>query len=132
MKDGKMGLVVALILAAGLVVFGCVVKTPQLLQADAATGGLTMFATLAVGEFDAKAAPLYTKLAIKAHNTAVALKAGKMRVDDAQVVQSQVNSLKTKLKDAEATCKPDKAAGHCTKDGAAADALLAEVSAAIS
>lgn len=132
MKSIRMGVVVASVLAAGLLVYGCVerVKQPVALEASAGGSSIELFATLGVGEFDAKTTPLYTKLRRAAHNAAVSLQKGTITVDDAKLVQTNVATLKSKLQAAEHLCKPN-GQGKCTGDGKAADALVAEVAAAL-
>jgi hypothetical protein len=107
-----------------------VAKAPEPLQAEAASGGIELFATLAVGEFDAATAPVYTKLAKQVHDAAVARRNGTVSTEDAEAVAERVKSQKAKLIQAEALCKPDHK-GKCTGDGKAAYALVSEVASAL-
>lgn len=96
------------------------------MAADAVGGSLHMFATLAVGEFDAKASPLYNKLAVISHNAAHDYRASRIDKSEATAMYDKVSGLRAKLVEAERVCAPDRK-GKCTGDAQAADELLKEV-----
>lgn len=111
--------------AALVMLAACAKPVAQLSGAADGDDGMFAVGTVAsIGSFEFKAAPLYTQLAIARHQAAVKLRHREISVDQAQAVQDAADKVRKLLDSALSTCAQDEKTGKCTKNPAAADALL--------
>lgn len=100
--------------------------------ADDSDGFFAVGTLAGVGSFEAKAAPLYTQIAVARHVAAVKLRHQEIPVAQAQSVQDSADVVRKLLDSALDACAQDQKTGKCTKNEGMADVLLDRAAVAIS
>lgn len=125
---------VAAVMAVALCVSGCHRHEHDAVQlaADADTGTFVAATLATLGSFEWDAAPLTNHAATSLHEVAVALKRQRITKDDAQKQVDAIDHAHHLIQQALTACGQDSRTGKCTKDEAAARALLDQARVALS
>jgi hypothetical protein len=128
----KHSLLVVLAAATILSIVGCKPKNDVTELAAKAESGFFVAGTLAtLGSFEWDVAPLTNHAATALHNVAVAVKDGRVSKAEGQEQVDEIVHAHDLLEQALAACAQSPKTGKCTKDEAAARALLDQARAAL-